>query len=238
MKRIYFLFACMLAAIASHAQIVTTTSSFQKIEKAHKTHYPCKFEFYGKVGLNLMTASVEHSYFDDELLSAQPKVGFDLNLGFICHFRPSHPSNFYWGMELGLTQVGSSYKSHTADSYTPGHRRTERIKSHQNIGVILSPSFGWKKGISNDISIDVHINPGVLFNPRYVEMESHVVYYKDGTLNGSNDNFDEVKKKWFLSIKSGIGVWYNRWNIDFSYRRSTSDHIDFSNYIISLGYRF
>jgi len=236
MKRIVIILICGLMAVCTQAQIVSTVSSFQKIEKPKKERVPLEFEFYGKVGANIMSADWNSFEFhgDPENIAGKSKLGFDLTFGFMSHFRPSRPSNFYWGAELSLTQVGGGFDEFTAQ-YNSSY--TYPSCSFANWGATLSPTIGWKKEIADDICLDLHFNPGIFskFSCKNID------YIKE--YNNTLHHDYCIDSSYFrASLKGGIGVWYKQMNIDLSYRYLTwfeSERcIDYSNIIISLGYKF
>lgn len=238
MKRIALLVLGVIISIAAHAQLYHTTSSFQTIETAPKI--PLKFEFYAKVGANIMSADWNAFSFANKLddnISGKSKFGVDFTFGFLSHFRPSNPSNFYWGAELSFTQVGGGYD----EFMTSGNSTTQTFPSYtfSDWGTILSPSIGWKKEVVNNISLDLHFNPGIFYKFQHKMIECDVVHYNsyNDPYNDHKDCIDIDGNHIKASLKGGIGLWYNRFNFDFSYRHTTGK-IKYSNFIISLGYRF
>lgn len=190
-----------------------------------------KFEFYGKVGLNIMSSSWSGlGLYDPDDFNSKSTVGFDLSVGFQSHFRPSDPSNFYWGAEISLTQVGGAYD---AFSY---HNSFYPAENLHNLGVDFGPVVGWKKPIFKGLVLDLHFSPGFLlfFKERNVEY--------DYDNSGGNTEWvdDGIANVYF---KGGLGVWIKRFNIDLSYRYVTNIYFEdyynsYSNVILSVGYRF
>lgn len=235
MKRIALILLGAIISVSAYAQIFTTTSSFQTIETTPKIHP--KFEFYGKIGANIMSA--DFNALDswgwgnkpDGTISCKTKFGVDVAFGLISHFRPSNPSNFYWGAEIGISQVGGGYDEFTSSGsgvrYYPS-------TSFADLCAGVSPTIGWEKEVADNISIDLHLNPGVLFKFKTRTVDNYInnVYY-----DYEIDPVPPIK----AFIKGGIGVWINRINVDLSYRNTLFDvdsHVNYSNVIISLGYRF
>lgn len=244
MKRIATILMCCFAVICANADTYVTISSRKTIDNQQKVRIPLKFEFYGKVGLNIMSAdwnSFNFYYYDNENVSGKSKLGLDLTFGFMSHFRPSNPSNFYWGAELSLTQVGGGFDEYSYTANGDGHY-TYPSCSFADWGVSIAPSIGWKKEIADDICLDLHFNPGIFckFNKKRIEYTSE--YYYNDTPH-IYDNQHNIDGSYFrASFKGGIGVWYKRMNIDLSYKYLTdfesNYHIDYSNFTLSLGYRF
>ncbi len=241
MKRITLYLIFGLLATYAHADLVSTVVNSIIVEEQRKESVPLKFEFYGKVGANIMSADWNKYNFRGKPqsdLTGKSKFGVDFTLGFMSRFRPSNPSNFYWGAELSLTQVGGGYDEFTLERW---RLETYPACSFADWGVVLSPAIGWKKGVTDKISIDMHFNPGIFykFNLREVDFTWSSTSNNVTESYQLTNNIDDSRIR--VSLKGGVGVWFNKVNIDFSYRYLTlfeDYYVNYSNFIISLGYSF
>lgn len=238
MKRIALILLCgLLGCTLTQAQVVSTRSAYEKVTKVKKERVPLKFEFYGKVGLNIMTSDWNGLEYNPDGLNSKPTVGFDLSFGFLSHFHPSRPSNFYWGAEISLTQVGGAFEGFSYIHFYWSHGKEFIFPSTKfsNFGFSITPTIGWKKALSKGVSLDLHLNPGCLF----LFKEGEVEY----TISSGGTDYCTVDEIPNFNLKAGVGVWIKRFNIDFSYRIAKNMELVYyrnfySNFILSVGYRF
>lgn len=257
MKKLLALIALMAVCFGAEAQIVSTVSRAEKIEiqkKEKKPRTPIKLEWHAKLGLNLMSTqwnefkgwSTSGGY-GNPVTGSKTKAGVSLEVGFTSHFRPKNPSNFYWGANVGVTQVGGGFDefSYTHDGYYYVNEYNYQSFTYANWGAFIGPSIGWEKPVAKNVKLDVHLNPEMLFlfgSGKYYDY--HVANIAD---DGDTDEYDGThsvsSEAINFSIRGGVGVWFNRINIDFSYRYvfsvwDPSDDNAYRNIALSVGYRF
>lgn len=101
-------------------------------------------------------------------------------------------------------------------------------------------TFGWKIGVADNISIDPHL--GVFASYDYTSKMK-----EDGESISWGDFADalEVDYNHFdAGMNIGVGVWYDRFNLDLTYQRgfidvfTDADGIKTSNFMIRLGIAF
>lgn len=221
MKKLFILSLFALASIAANAQLVKSRT-FAK-EESNTT-------WYTRLGLsfNNVTGYVTEQA-DEDGESYGSKVGYDISFGFQ---KPIRHSNIYWGMDLGLGTRGFS------NSYTSGQEEAkDKLITHN---VKFSPlTFGYKRSITDMISIDLHVG-------------GYVSYDYAGTLKSSwgsseeKTNIDDLD--WYpldSGIAAGIGAWYDRFNLELTYQRGFLNCFDedndssySSNFMIRLGVAF
>lgn len=221
MKKLFFLSLFALASIAANAQLVKSRT-FAK-EESNTT-------WYTRLGLsfNNVTGYVTEQA-DEDGESYGSKVGYDISFGFQ---KPIRHSDIYWGMDLGLGTRGFS------NSYTSGQEEAkDKLITHN---VKFSPlTFGYKRSITDMISIDLHVG-------------GYVSYDYAGTLKSSwgsseeKTNIDDLD--WYpldSGIAAGIGAWYDRFNLELTYQRGFINCFDedndssySSNFMIRLGVAF
>lgn len=250
MKRFALILLSVLTIIGLQAQVVSTRSAFEKVEvvkKEKKPRVPIKMEFYAKAGVSLMSTNWKPvkdvcSYNLD--IDSKSKVGYDLSFGFMSHFRPSKPSNFYWGAELSIFQVGGELNETTGSTGSPTDYYYAKCifpsYKYSEVGASLTPSIGWEKAIAKEISLDLHFNPGIFINFK----EHYVDYiweeYIDGEFDYQQDYDVLVGAREYGLFKVGAGVWIKRVNIDLSYKKliPLGGGNEYDYIVISLGYKF
>ncbi len=248
MKKLVAALLLALMCVGAQAQIVTSRSSYQTIEREQKVRTPLKLEWYAKLGLNLMQANPNNPYYisgpHDNVSGNKMRVGFNLGFGMLSHFRPSNPSDFYWGAELGVTQEGGGWDAYQATDegsiWTSIYDYPE--VSFTKFAAYLGPIIGWKKPIFGDIQLDIHISPQIAV-PFGEDIEVPCTRTEIwGT--GDIDTYNEYEYVYLglpqMAIQGGVGVWINKFIVDFSYRHCviTSDQLKPSNIMLSVGYNF
>lgn len=150
------------------------------------------------------------------------KVGYNFNVEFN---KPIGGLGAYWGMNLGLGSRGF---------------KTDYLKSVAH-NVQYSPfTFGWKIGVADNIRIDPHV--GV-----YASYDFSSKMKENGESISWGDYADYLEVDYHgydVGLNAGIGVWYDRYNLDLCYQRgfvdafSDFDGLKTSNFMIRLGIAF
>jgi hypothetical protein len=259
MKKIIVTALIAVMGIGAQAQLVSTTSAFEEVFKEKKVRVKPRMEWYVKAGINLMSINWDEdplgSFYRNVTISGGGKMlaGFNVGGGLISYFRPSRPSDFYWGFEVGVSQVGGGFDSMTGldYGYNSRYEKYANGSSARFFSVYVGPSIGWKKALTSNISLDLHFNPeflialgdgpDILYNTHYEY--SYYDYYDDKTISYSdtyNSTTYVYKDLCHLAMRGGIGVWFNKFNVDLSYRGTVkiSDYVSFNNIILSVGYAF
>lgn len=132
----------------------------------------------------------------------------------------------YWGMEFGL---GSRGFKDDGDTKCIAHN------------VQYSPfTFGWKFGVADNIKIDPHL--GVYASYDYTSKMK-----EDGESISWGDFADYLDVDYHhydVGMNIGVGVWYDRFNLDLTYQHgfidafSDFEGIKTSNFMIRLGIAF
>lgn len=224
--------AALMAIGSAPAQIVTTTSSQTiTIHEQKPPRIKPKFEWYVKAGLNLMNTHFRFDYNDPSVEGSKTLAGFNAGFGTISHFRPSNPSDFYWGFELGISQVGGGFEQVSVVS----HSYSTSDYSKSMLSFYVGPTLGWKKALTNSVKLDLHFNPEFVAIPSAGEDE--IEFFTD------NSSFQQYIDASVINMgfRGGVGVWFNKFNVDLSYRYITDfDSYDneYKNIILSVGYNF
>lgn len=152
------------------------------------------------------------------------KAAYDVAISFQ---KPLSDFGMFWGMELGLGSRGFGYDE---DDYEAS------LLSHN---VRFSPfTFGYAYNFTDQIKADIRLGGYASFDytGTYKEKE-------DGDEYDCNiSDFDDYQR-FDAGINFGIGVWYNKINLDFSYQRGFIGMAEdtkwyTNNFMIRLGYAF
>lgn len=170
--------------------------------------------------------------FVDDRVDFGHTTGYDFTIGLI---KPIGRTGVYYGPELGFASRSFSLKPHE-ESYYNDLSLSEGM-SH---GVYLSPiNFGYMFHFSPKLAVEAHLGFPVSFD--YLNN----IYTDDcgyGSLSSVNYFDEDDHDGWDVSLKFGIGVWFNHFNIDFSVRRgflsSFADGSKAQNITLGIGYRF
>ena len=215
MKKLLSIIAALLICMGTQAQIVSSRSSIVKTEKQ-----PSNTQGFVRVGMNIM------NMVGDGAEGLDSKMGYNVTFGFI---KPMGNAGAYWGMDLGLTSRGFKIEGEDDDIKYIAH------------AVQISPfTFGWKINVADEIAIDPHI--GAFVSCDYTST------MKDDNNDMDWSDFADLLavdyNRYDVGINAGVGVWYDRFNLDFSYQRgfidvfTDCDGIKSSNFMIRLGVAF
>ncbi len=157
---------------------------------------------------------------------------------------PQRPSETMWYLRGGLNMAGF------AGDGTEGMGRKAAYnfavgfqKPITNIGAYWGMdfgfTFGWKYGITDDFFIDGHIGGFISFD--YLGKMKY-----DGESISMGDWEDELDIEWNrfdAGMNIGFGIWYDRFNLDFTFQRgfveaATDSEAYTSNIMLRLGVAF
>jgi hypothetical protein len=149
------------------------------------------------------------------------KASYSIAIGFQ---KPITDIGAYWGMDFGLNSRGA---------------KEDELKIMAN-NIQVSPfTFGWKYGITDDFAIDGHIGAFIGFD--YLGK----IKWDDESI-GMGDWKDDLGLEWNrfdAGMNIGFGVWYDRFNLDFTFQRGFVEAIKdgetyTSNIMLRLGVAF
>lgn len=151
------------------------------------------------------------------------KTAYDVAISFQ---KPLSDFGMFWGMELGLGSRGFSYKDGEEE---------DNLLSHN---VRFSPfTFGYAYNFTDQIKADVRLGG-------FASFDYTGTYKKDSGYEGEYNisDFDDYQR-FDAGINFGIGVWYNHFNLDFSYQRGFMGMAEntkwyTNNFMIRVGYAF
>lgn len=215
MKKLLSIIAALLICMGTQAQIVSSRSSIVRTEKQSSNT-----QWFVRGGMNLMNLS------GDAAEDLKSKMGYNVMLGFTKNLGAQ---GAYWGMDFGLTSRGFKVEGEGDDIKSIAH------------AVQVSPfTFGWEFDVTDAISIDPHIGA-------FVSCDYTSKMKGDGEDIRWSDfaDYSEVDYNRFdAGLNLGVGVWYDRFNLDFSYQRgfidvfTDLDGVKSSNFMIRLGVAF
>lgn len=223
MKKLLFLFAAAMMAMSASAQVVTSRTL---VKSKSNTMW------YARVGMSIDNMAGYHDEkYSDESLSIGSKVGMDVDFGF---HRNIGKSGLYWGMELGIGTRGAKFKY---EDYYYDESENMNLTAWN---VKYSPfTIGYKYSLTDDLKIDGHLGAFVSYD-----------FSKKWDDVDGDDMFDYIDYTEFdAGMQIGIGVWWNKINLDFMYQRGfvkameqyydgKDRGITSSNFEIRLGYAF
>lgn len=167
--------------------------------------------------------------------SFKTNPGYVVSFGFNKSFG-KHP--LYWGMEFDLAMRGYKTKAEKFydDNDSPildggGYRRYTAEGSLTTYNLQLSPiMIGYKYTFLERMAVDVHVGAYASYdfagNERIYDSK-HLVYH-GSTFNRDdfeeNENKVKIKdmdtmRKYDVGMNLGLGYWFGRFNIDFSWQR-------------------
>lgn len=219
MKKVWFLLLAMVWGAGVQAQIVSSRSVSVRSTPSH----PTEIQWFLRGGLNVM------GFAGDGAENLDKKLGYNLMYGFQ---RPVGSIGTYWGMEFGLGSRGYKFEVDGTEINLMAH------------AVEVSPfTFGWKYGLTEAVKVDVHL--GVFAHADYTGKAKFKNKKQEKSV-GMGDWEDELHVDWNrfdVGLNAGFGVWYDRFNLDFTYQRGfveapKDSEMYTSNLLIRLGVAF
>lgn len=180
------------------------------------TRHKSSTTWYARAGMNFSTISNIPEDIKEES-KFDGTVGFDVDFGFQ---KPFGSSNVYWGMELGVGSRGVK----TSDT-DPDNDVTYKVSAY---GVTYSPlTLGYKYAFTDNFKLDGHLGGFLAYD---------FAYGGDG----------ELDKAFDAGMQVGVGVWFDRVNLDFTYQAGFcntcegpyEDFCKIGKFMIRLGYAF
>lgn len=152
---------------------------------------PSETFWYLRGGLNMA------GFAGDGAEDMDRKAAYNIAIGFQ---KPITDIGAYWGMDFGLGSRGW---------------KVDELKMMANNLQVSPFTFGWKYGITDDFAIDGHIGAFVGFD--YLGK----MKYEDENIS-MGDWEDDLGLEWNrfdAGMNIGFGVWYDRFNLDFTFQR-------------------
>lgn len=239
MKKFFILMAAAMMAIGASAQVVTSRTTFKSKSQTL---------WYVRAGMSINNMAGA-DFGDAKDYGYNPSMGSKIGAAFDFGFqKPIGKSGLYWSMELGIGSRGFTYSEDNSDTW---EYSSESKVSTWNVK--YSPIiFGYKYSVTDDLKIDGHFGAFLSYDFAHSikttevdEGESYESTDWDSFADGSN--YKEID----AGIQVGIGAWWKKFNIDFTYQRGfipafeAESNIDYSvsklkssNFMIRVGYAF
>lgn len=236
---------------------VVSLSAFSQVQISRtKLKLQTKTEWYARLGISLDNLAGGNDLKEDNgdrfKFSIGPKVGMDLNVGFMKNIKNA---GLYWGMELGIGTRGGACKEEFTDyNYYGDEDKEEKIT---NKGSVLTWNlkytpimFGYKYTVTDDLKIDGHIGAFVSYDfaggSKYTWEDD-----SDEKLDLSDLKHDYSYQPFDAGIQIGVGAWWKNFNFDITYQRGLvtaaevykygeydSMKLTSSNLMFRIGYAF
>lgn len=218
MKKLVSLVAALLLCAGTQAQIVSSRSAIVKTEKQ-----PSNTQWYLRGGLNMMKMA------GDDNEGMKSKLGYNFMYGFQ---KTVGTIGTYWGMEFGLGSRGWK-----VDESESGYNYKLSQMAHN---IQVSPfTFGYKYNITDAVALDAHL--GAYVSCDYVgKITEEESYEGDSEKSEVKIGDWEDWKRFDAGMNIGVGIWYDRFNLDFTYQRGfiKTWELNTSNILIRLGVAF
>lgn len=202
MKKIMLTALMGILALGASAQMLTSRT-YTKAKNPTLWYARAGASFNNIAGLS----SIEFDA-DGEKVSLGTKTGFVVDFGFQ---KAIGKSGLYWGMELGLGNRGFAV--------------TEKIDESEIKASLLawnltySPfTIGYKYSVTDKIKIDAHFG-GYLSYDFAHSLSGKVDGHKIDDIDWDEFKDDSGYEDFDGGIQLGIGMWYDRFNIDVTWQR-------------------
>lgn len=227
------------------ALVAVGTVSAEKVNAFSYTKSQRSTMWYARVGLSVNNAAgggkianVINDNSEDGEFSYGPKAGLAVDFGFQ---KGIGKSGLYWGMELGIGTRGGYEKYEDGYGYWS--------KGNMDIwDVKYSPfTIGYKYALTDNLKLDGHL--GIFLSYDFAGTD---IKFKDSKGNTEQEPLDDYffdYAPFDAGMQLGVGIWYGRFNLDFSYQRGFVPMGSFdagddeyklhaSNFVIRLGVAF
>ncbi len=192
MKKLLLIAIVALVGVSASAQVKFNRTFASK--KSNTT-------WYLRAGMNTSSSGLDLSEYNGNNYeyNVSSKVGYEVAFGFNKGFGKS---NVYWGMELGVSSRGFSItEEEDGDVYGDYSYMGHNVK-------FVPFMIGYKHPITEDFKIDGHLGAFTSFD--FATSDN----YEQGP-----DDYDISDESPFdAGIQIGIGAWYKRINLDFTYQ--------------------
>lgn len=192
MKKLLLIAIVALVGVSASAQVKFNRTFASK--KSNTT-------WYLRAGMNTNSSGLDLSEYNGDYYeyNVSSKVGYEVAFGFNKGFGKS---NVYWGMELGVSSRGFSIsEEEDGDVYGDYSYMGHNVK-------FVPFMIGYKYPITEDFKIDGHLGAFASFD--FASTEDYD--------NGPDDYDIWDESPFDAGIQIGIGAWYKRLNLDFTYQ--------------------
>lgn len=251
-KNLLVLVTIFMATLSFKANAQTSSNIFQLPDfKSGKTVWIVRagIGFNGVAGSNKETQELQWDDGDWDG-SFKKSVGYEVSLAFNKSFGKSP---LYWGMELGLSTRGYKTSSSWEKSFTSAvsggydyHGKFQDLKLLCHT-VKFSPfTIGYRYTFLNNMAADIHLGGYASYDyagKLKSDYTDHIVSTsKYGNRNDKTTTSTDTKIKDIDNMRSydaginvGIGYWYGKFNIDFTWQRGFISIYDDGDEDVKIG---
>lgn len=222
MKKLFsFVAATMLCASAAFAQsaIVSSRSSSITVSEVKQES---NTQWILRAGANFA------NFTGDGAEDLDSKLCYDVALSFQ---KPLSDNGMFWGMEFALGTRGCSYEY---EDYYGDYK--QNFLAHN---IRFSPfTFGYAYAINESVKIDAHLGAWLSYD-LFGEMTEEYDGDEESTKIDDIEDYNNLD----YGLTFGVGLWYDRFNLDLSVQRGFSEIIkdgemSTNNIMLRLGVAF
>ena len=222
MKKCLIVAALALFSVAGmQAQIVSSRSVNVKTTEVKK---PKTTTWMVRGGMNV------GKFVGDGADDTDSKIGYDVAFSFQ---KPIKDAGLFWGMEFALGTRGYSIKE------DGGYGEGEDFKQMSHAFRWSPFTLGYRYDINDKFAVDAHLGAFVS-----VDYAGKIKWGDDDLSIGDWDQwYEDDWNRFDAGMALGFGVWYDRFNLDFTWQRGFVDAISdwdvySSNLMLRLGVAF
>lgn len=222
MKKCLIVAALALFSVAGmQAQIVSSRSVNIKTTEVKK---PKTTTWMVRGGMNV------GKFVGDGADDTDSKIGYDVAFSFQ---KPIKDAGLFWGMEFALGTRGYSIKE------DGGYGEGEDFKQMSHAFRWSPFTLGYRYDINDKFAVDAHLGAFVS-----VDYAGKIKWGDDDLSIGDWDQwYEDDWNRFDAGMALGFGVWYDRFNLDFTWQRGFVDAISdwdvySSNLMLRLGVAF
>ena len=213
----------LFSMMGMQAQIVSSRSVNVKTTEVKK---PKTTTWMLRAGMNV------GKFVGDGADETDSKIGYDVAFSFQ---KPIKDIGLYWGMEFALGTRGYTIK----DEGGYGEGEDFKQMSHN---FRWSPfTLGYRYDINNKFAVEAHL--GAFVSVDYAGKMKIGEGYDDLSIGNWDEWYEDDWNRFDAGMALGVGVWYDRFNLDFTWQRGFVDAISdwdvySSNLMLRLGIAF
>lgn len=222
MKKCLIVAALALFSVTGmQAQIVSSRSVNVKTTEVKK---PKTTTWMVRGGMNV------GKFVGDGADDTDSKIGYDVAFSFQ---KPIKDAGLFWGMEFALGTRGYSIKE------DGGYGEGEDFKQMSHAFRWSPFTLGYRYDINDKFAVDAHLGAFVS-----VDYAGKIKWGDDDLSIGDWDQwYEDDWNRFDAGMALGFGVWYDRFNLDFTWQRGFVDAISdwdvySSNLMLRLGVAF
>jgi hypothetical protein len=240
------LFATLIAiaftCATAEAQIYESIASTKT-----KIKGPSNVSWFGRVGATFSKVALGEEFQDYYTDESSMKFGYHLTVGMEKPF--TRTSDFFWGVQAGLSSVGISIDSYSSSYFYDNVTGIDEWEDYSCTvpTIFIGPIIGYHKRLKDNVIFDIHFSPQVHGVLKDLDGYNGTWSERNQTTNKSDYGsctHDFEKLSHLFSAELGVGLWINQFIVDLSYRYDyqpvwhNKDISGFNNLMLTVGYVF